>query len=114
MKYTLSVRPLNWKGVSDLPNEIHTLQSTAALSEFELLAAICGLHGFVCAFDLLMGAEQGTEKDADLEMVLTAFQSYLSPKMPLSMYSQEDTRIVRKVPSTPPNAMDASSDIKLT
>lgn len=93
MKYRLSVRPACWNGLYDLPEEIHTLQSTPALSEFELLAAISRLQGYVCAFDILMGAEQGTEKDADLEAVTAAFQAYVAPKMPLSMYSQQDVRI---------------------
>ncbi len=113
MKYTLSARPATWNGLQELPSEIHTLQSTPALSEFELLSAVCRLHGFVCAFDLLMGAEQGTEKDTDLDAVSTAFQAYLSPKMPLSMYSQQDTRIQKRTTNNPPNAIDSTTGTKI-
>lgn len=113
MKYRLSARPVTWNGLNDLPEEIHTLQSTPELSEFELLAAVCRLQGYVCAFDVLMGAEQGTEKDGDLEAVTAAFQAYLVPKMPLSMYSHQDVRIPLRVPPFPSNAIRAETKIDL-
>lgn len=113
MKYTLSARPATWNGLQELPKEIHTLQSTPELSEFELLAAVCRLHGFVCAFDLLTGAEHGTEKDTDLDVVSTAFQAYLLPKMPLSMYSQQDARIQTRITNHPPHAIDSTNDTKI-
>ena len=62
------------------------------MAEFELLSIICTLHGFVTAFDILTGSESGTEKDADITSVLTAFQHYISPKMPLSHYTGADKR----------------------
>ena len=62
------------------------------MAEFELLSIICTLHGFVTAFDILTGAESETEKDADITSVLTAFQHYISPKMPLSHYTGADKR----------------------
>jgi len=106
MKYVLRKSPPTWNGQRELPQEIHTLQGAGRLGEFELLGAICGLHGYVCAMDVLTGAEKGTEKDADLDAVLSAFQAYLAPHLPLSMYTEEDARIRAHVRSVPPNAMD--------
>lgn len=95
MKYVRSgtTPPANWNGLHPLPPEIYTHQSTTLLSEFELLGAICGLHGYVSAMDVLTGAEQGTEKDVDLDAVLTAFQLYCMPRMPLMLYDKNDRRI---------------------
>lgn len=113
MKYVLrGAVPANWNGQQELPREIHTLQSNVKLSEFELLGAICTLHGFMCAMDVLMGAERGTEKDADLDAVLSAFHAYLSPQLPLSMYTSEDLRI-RSLVHVPPNAIDSSTVTKI-
>ena len=111
MKYTLSSPIPSWNGRHSLPAEIHTRHTMDSLSEFELLGAICGLHGFVCAMDILTGAEQGSEKDADLDAVLTAFQAYLSPRMPLSMYTGSDKRIRSQVSVTPPNAIQSSTGL---
>jgi hypothetical protein len=47
----------------------------------------------VTAFDILTGAEKETEKDKDIDAVMTAFQMYISPKMPLSNYSGSEKRI---------------------
>jgi hypothetical protein len=92
MKYTLS-GPTKWNGQQPLPQEIYTHQPTALLSEFELLGILCGLHGHVSAMDVMTGAEQGTEKDADLDVILTTFQAYCLPRMPLMMYDKNDRRI---------------------
>jgi hypothetical protein len=90
MKYTLSKTKAiadYWNGNRSLPEEINTQHYNPLMSEFELLAVICALHGFVNAFDLITGAEPDTEKDRDINAVMTAFQMYLFPKMPLSKYS---------------------------
>ena len=63
------------------------------MAEFELLAILCSLHGFVTAFDILTGADPNSEKDADINAVMTAFQMYIYPKMPISNYSASDKRI---------------------
>jgi hypothetical protein len=42
----------------------------------------------------MTGAEGDTEKDKDIAAVMTAFQMYISPKMPLSNYSGSDKRII--------------------
>jgi hypothetical protein len=94
MKYILSNgAPLTfWNGEKSLPNEINVIHHHPQMAEFELLSIICTLHGHVTAFDILTGAETGTEKDTDLTAVMTAFQRYLSPKMPLSNYTGTDKR----------------------
>ena len=66
------------------------------MAEFELLSIICSLHGYITAFDILTGANSDTEKDADISAVMTAFQQYVYPRMPLSNYSDKDTRIRKK------------------
>lgn len=76
-----------WNGIKALPNEINVLSYIPQMAEFELLSLICTLHGFVNAFDILTGSETGTEKDKDINAIMTAFQMYLYPKMPLSSYS---------------------------
>jgi hypothetical protein len=94
MKYTLTLDPAHsyWNGAKPLPAEINVLHYHPQMAEFELLSIICTLHGFVTAFDILTGAETETEKDADITSVLTAFQHYISPKMPLSHYTGADKR----------------------
>ena len=93
MKYTLSSSPASyWNGTKPLPAEINVLHPHPHMAEFELLSMICTLHGYITAFDLLTGSESGTEKDADINSVLSAFQHYLSPKMPLSHYTGDDKR----------------------
>jgi hypothetical protein len=82
-----------WNGKSNLPDEINVMSYHATTSELELLSIICTLHGYLTAFDILTGAEEGTEKDNDITSVLTAFQMYIYPKMPLSSYSGSDKRI---------------------
>ena len=93
MKYTLSSASSSyWNGTKPLPSEINVLHPHPHIAEFELLSMICTLHGYVTAFDILTGSESETEKDADITAVLTAFQHYLSPKMPLSHYTGDDKR----------------------
>lgn len=93
MKFTLK-KPVKWTGQTPLPDEINTLGITPALAEFELLSMIATLHG-ITAFDILIGATEGTEKDRAVSEVLNAFQQYISPKMPLSNYDNQDKRIVK-------------------
>lgn len=94
MKYTLSGPTEFWNGKTPLPETIHVLSSQPHIAEFELLTMLGGLHGYVTAFDILTGSEEGSEKDTDLTAVLTAFQQYLAPKMPLSHYTGKDKRMV--------------------
>jgi hypothetical protein len=82
-----------WNGKSPLPDEINVMSYNTVISEFELLSLICALHGVVTAFDILTGADSDTEKDKDINSVLSAFQMYIYPKMPLSNYSSSDKRI---------------------
>lgn len=92
MKFTLTVPPPpNWNGKQPLPAVIHTVTSEPrSIAEHELLMMICGLHGYVCALDLLTGADPDTEKDTDLISVLSAFQAYIgSSRMPLSCYTAD-------------------------
>lgn len=81
-----------WNGKSQLPEKITVMSYHPTMSEFELLSIICTLHGYVTAFDILTGADEGSEKDKDISSVLTAFQMYILPKMPLSNYSSSDKR----------------------
>ena len=95
MKYTLSKDKLPstyWNGAKSLPDTIHVISPVIHVAELQLLTIICTLHGHVTAFDILTGAEPATEKDADLNSVLTALQQYVYPKMPLSNYTSADTR----------------------
>jgi hypothetical protein len=85
-----------WHGQKPLPDEINTRGITPELSEFELLSTIAILHGLT-AFDIVVGAAEGTEKDRDIMEVLTAFQDYMAPKMPLSHYSSKDKKIVKEI-----------------
>jgi hypothetical protein len=82
-----------WNGKTRLPDEINVISYDPILSEFELLSLICRLQGYLTAFDLITGADSGTEKDKDITAVLTAFQMYILPKMPLSNYTAKDSRI---------------------
>lgn len=92
MKYTRS-RDIEWNGTKPLPTEINVMSYDTQSAEMELLSIICRLHGHMTAFDLLTGAETDTEKDKDIGLVLTAFQAYISPRMPLSHYTSADKRI---------------------
>ena len=80
-----------WHGRKQLPAEINTVQNEPQMAEFELLSVIATLHG-VSAFDILIGAEEESEKDRDIGEVLGAFQAFIRPKMPQSNYTGKDTR----------------------
>jgi hypothetical protein len=82
-----------WNGKTELPNEINVMSYHPIISEFELLSIISALHGYLTPFDILTGANSDTEKDKDINAVMTAFQMYLYPKMPLSNYSSSDKRM---------------------
>lgn len=83
---------IEWNGTKPLPSEINVVSHQPHMAEFELLSMICVLHGYITAFDILLGADSGTEKDKDINAVTTAFQAYLLPKMPLSNYTSTDER----------------------
>lgn len=97
MKFTLyTTRQLPteyWNGKQTLPSEIHVASHGIGLAEFQLLALLCGLHGKISPYDLLTGCESDTEKDKDLIAILTAFQWYVYPRMPLSSYTSTGGRI---------------------
>ena len=80
-----------WHGQKPLPAEINTVQNEPQMAEFELLSVIATLHG-VTAFDILIGAEEESEKDRDIGEVLGAFQAFIKPKMPQSNYTGKDVR----------------------
>ena len=82
-----------WNGKGVLPAEINVMSYHPIISEFELLSLICALHGYLTAFDILTGADSNSEKDTDINAVMTAFQMYIYPKMPISNYSAKDKRI---------------------
>lgn len=91
MKFTKK-KELVWHGQKPLPDEINTRGIMVELAEFELLSIIATLHGLT-AFDILIGATEGTEKDRDSTEVLIAFQDYIAPRMPLSYYNSKDCKI---------------------
>ena len=95
MKFTRK-KDLVWHGQKPLPAEITTRGITPELAEFELLSMIATLHGLT-AFDILIGAAEGTEKDRDSTEVLIAFQDYVAPRMPLSNYNSKDKKIVKEI-----------------
>jgi hypothetical protein len=90
-----------WNGMKPLPDEIFVIHSQPQQAEFELLSIIAALHGHITAFDMITGSEEGTEKDADINSVLKAFQQYIYPRMPLSMYTSSEKRM-KPVSSTKP------------
>jgi hypothetical protein len=96
MKYTLNklVNPSDyWNGTKPLPDEINVMSYHSQMAEFELLSILCTLHGYPTAYDLLTGSVPDTEKDSDISSIMTAFQSYLHPKMPPSNYTESDKRL---------------------
>lgn len=95
MKYTLYNKndQAYWNGIKPLPDEIFVIHSQPQQAEFELLSIITGLHGHITAFDMITGSEEGTEKDSDINAVLKAFQQYIFPRMPLSMYTNSEKRM---------------------
>lgn len=82
-----------WNGKGTLPAEINVMSYHPIISEFELLSLICAVHGYLTAFDILTGADSNSEKDVDINAVMTAFQMYIYPKMPISNYSASDKRM---------------------
>jgi len=97
MKFTLATHrqpPAEyWNGAEALPAEIHVPSGQTRLAEFQLLSLLGTLHGHLGAYDLLMGAESGSEKDRDIVAVLTAFQWYLYPRMPAARYTAGEKRL---------------------
>lgn len=97
MKFTLyKVRQAPseyWNGRQELPDELNVPSPIIGLAEFQLLALLCSLHGKMSPFDLLIGSEPDTEKDRDMVAVLTAFQWYVYPRMPLTGYSGTGKRL---------------------
>jgi len=103
MKFTLNKTRATseyWNGTQSLPDEINVMSYNQQMAEFELLGIICTLHKFVNVFDVLTGAEEGTEKDKDINAVMTAFQMYLYPKMPLSSYPGSSEKRIQTLPNT--------------
>ena len=94
MKFSLKGTP-NWNGKNMLPLEINVLSYDPIMSEFELLSIICSIHGYVTAFDILTGGNTDSEKDVDINCVMSAFQMYISPKMPISNYFSSDKRMIK-------------------
>jgi len=82
-----------WNGRKPLPADINVSSYDVFMAELELLSILCSLHGHMTAFDVLTGADTGTEKDTDMNAVMTAFQMYLYPRMPLSRYGPNDKRM---------------------
>jgi hypothetical protein len=117
MKFTLHQQNKSpssyWNGSKALPSDIHVMSYEIPVAEFELLTIICSLHGYVTAFDILTGAQDGTEKDKDIDAVMTAFQMYLYPRMPLSNYGSNDKRM-KPNPSLRAHPIDASSASSLS
>lgn len=97
-----------WQGSKSLPDEINVMSYHPVMSEFELLSIICTLHGYLTAFDIITGADSDTEKDKDINSVLTAFQMYIYPKMPLSNYSSSDKRLKKTDEPIKPVPIDSS------
>jgi len=115
MKFTLNKEKAittYWTGKGDLPNEINVISYHPIISEFELLSIICALHGYLTAFDIMTGADSNTEKDKDINAVMTAFQMYISPKMPLSNYSGSDKRITLTKEPTKIIPVESKNELK--
>lgn len=98
-----------WNGKGALPAEINVMSYHPIISEFELLSLICALHGYLTAFDILTGGDPNSEKDADINAVMTAFQMYIYPKMPISNYSAKDKRINATVSAMTPKPIDGKN-----
>lgn len=82
-----------WNGKQQLPDELHVTSPTISIAEFQLIALLCSLHGWITPYDLLTGTDENTEKDRDIVAILTAFQWYVYPRMPLAGYSASGKRI---------------------
>jgi hypothetical protein len=90
-----------WNGRQALPDELTVQSPTLAMAEFQLLALLCSLHGRMSPYDLLTGCEPDTEKDRDMVAVLTAFQWYSHPRMPLTAYTGSGARRAEGVGGKP-------------
>ena len=115
MKFTLKRDKLNantWNGISPLPDTISVISPTIGRAEFELLAIICAIHGHVTAYDLISGANTNSEKDNDITSIMSAFECYIHPNLPLSNYTYKDKRI--KEPITPSIAIDSTKFENMT
>lgn len=115
MKFTLHLEKdpgIYWNGGKPLPAQIHTMSYDTFQAEWELLSILCSLHGHLTAFDILTGADKQTEKDRDMDAVMTALQMYVYPRMPLSRYGPNDKRIKSAVVGVTPHVVpiDAAAD----
>ena len=96
MKFTLDkqmAQDVYWNGVNKLPDEINVVSQCRHMAEFELLSVICGLHEYLTAYDIMVGSQEPSQKDNDMNSVLNAFFKYISPNMPLSNYNVDELRI---------------------
>jgi|LauGreDrversion4_2_1035121.scaffolds.fasta_scaffold265736_2 hypothetical protein len=82
-----------WNGKRELPDEIQVVSPLLSMAEFQLLGILCSLHGYMSPFDLLTGSESNSEKDRDIIAILTAFQWYIYPRLPLTHYTVDEKRI---------------------
>ena len=82
-----------WNGRQALPEELTVQSASLPLAEFQLLALLCALHGGMSPYDILTGSEPDTEKDKDIIAILTAFQWYVYPRMPLTAYTVRGKRV---------------------
>jgi len=82
-----------WNGRHPLPDEVTVQSASLSIAEFQLLALVCSLHGAISPYDVLTGSEPDTEKDRDMVAILTAFQWYVYPRMPLTAYTAGGTRV---------------------
>lgn len=85
-----------WNGRNVLPDELTVQSMSLPIAEFQLLALLCSLHGSLTPYDVLTGSEPHTEKDHDIISVLTAFQWYVYPRMPLTTYTADGKRMSGK------------------
>lgn len=82
-----------WNGMHPLPVDINVVSHDMVTAEWELFMMLGRLHGHVSPYDILTGADQGTEKDKDITNILTAFHAFIYPRMPVSRYTPNDVRI---------------------
>lgn len=82
-----------WTGSHVLPVEINVISHDLVTAEWELLIMLGRLHGYMTPYDIMTGADQGTEKDKDITSIMTAFHAFIYPRMPVSRYTSSDVRI---------------------
>ena len=85
-----------WNGYHPLPIDINVVSHDMVTAEWELLVMLGRLHSHLSPYDLMSGADQGTEKDKDISSVMTAFHAFIYPRMPISRYTNTDARIKPK------------------